>query len=41
MAQAMQGFRDAGEIERFTNLMEEMCHIVADKHGGSLKGAPP
>ena len=39
----MQGFRDPGEIDRFTSMFEEMCYIVATKHSGSLKGAllPP
>lgn len=36
-----QGFRDAAEIQRFTDMFEEMCYIVATKHSGSLKGAPP
>ena len=35
-----QGFRDAAEIQRFTDMFEEMCYIVATKHSGSLKGAP-
>lgn len=34
-----QGFRDEAEIQRFTDMFEEMCHIVATKHSGSLKGA--
>ena len=33
-----QGFRTKEEVQRFANLMEEMCHIVANKHSGSLKG---
>jgi len=33
-----QGFRTKEEVQRFSNLMEEMCHIVANKHSGSLKG---
>ncbi|GBG00279.1 glycolate dehydrogenase, partial [Raphidocelis subcapitata] len=33
-----QGFRNKEEVQRFSNLMEEMCHIVANKHSGSLKG---
>lgn len=33
-----QGFRTADEVQRFSNLMDEMCYIVATKHGGSLKG---
>lgn len=35
-----QGFRDAAEIQRFTDMFEEMCYIVATKHSGSLKGTP-
>jgi D-lactate dehydrogenase len=35
----VQGFRDKSEIDRFTNMFEEMCYIVATKHSGSLKGA--
>lgn len=35
----MQGFRDDKEVDRFTNMFEEMCYIVATKHSGSLKGA--
>ncbi len=34
----MQGFRTSEEVRRFHAMMEEMCHIVAVKHGGSLKG---
>lgn len=34
----LQGFRTADEVQRFSNLMDEMCYIVATKHGGSLKG---
>lgn len=33
-----QGFRDSEEIQRFTDMFEEMCYIVATKHSGSLKG---
>jgi D-lactate dehydrogenase len=33
-----QGFRTKEEVQRFGDLMEEMCHIVATKHSGSLKG---
>lgn len=33
-----QGFRNKEEVQRFGDLMDEMCHIVATKHGGSLKG---
>ncbi len=32
-----QGFRTKEEVQRFSELMEEMCYIVATKHGGSLK----
>jgi D-lactate dehydrogenase len=34
-----QGFRDENEIQRFTDMFEEMCYIVATKYSGSLKGA--
>ncbi|KAG2497441.1 hypothetical protein HYH03_004596 [Edaphochlamys debaryana] len=33
-----QGFRNKEEVQRFANLMEELCYIVATKHSGSLKG---
>jgi D-lactate dehydrogenase len=33
-----QGFRTPDEVQRFNDMMEEMCWIVATKHGGSLKG---
>lgn len=33
-----QGFRNREEVQRFSDLMEEMCYIVATKHSGSLKG---
>eukprot|EP00878_Enallax_costatus_P007347 GHUV01007694.1.p1 GENE.GHUV01007694.1~~GHUV01007694.1.p1 ORF type:complete len:822 (+),score=249.18 GHUV01007694.1:1374-3839(+) len=33
-----QGFRTKDEVQRFGDLMEEMCYIVATKHSGSLKG---
>eukprot|EP00879_Flechtneria_rotunda_P005800 GHRR01006103.1.p1 GENE.GHRR01006103.1~~GHRR01006103.1.p1 ORF type:complete len:946 (+),score=315.50 GHRR01006103.1:676-3513(+) len=33
-----QGFRTKDEVQRFADLMEEMCYIVATKHSGSLKG---
>ncbi|GAX77289.1 hypothetical protein CEUSTIGMA_g4735.t1 [Chlamydomonas eustigma] len=33
-----QGFRNKEEVQRFSDMMEEMCHIVATKHSGSLKG---
>jgi len=32
-----QGFRTAAEIERYDNMMQELCSLVAEKHGGSLK----
>jgi D-lactate dehydrogenase len=25
-------------VQRFSDMMDEMCHIVATKHSGSLKG---
>ena len=34
----MQGFRSPEEVQRFSDMMEEMCYIVATKHSGSLKG---
>ena len=33
----MQGFRSAEEVQRFSDMMDEMCYIVATKHSGSLK----
>jgi D-lactate dehydrogenase len=33
-----QGFRTPAEVQRFSDMMDEMCYIVATKHGGSLKG---
>ena len=33
----MQGFRTAEEVDRFGQLMDELCYIVATKHSGSLK----
>ncbi|PNW82667.1 hypothetical protein CHLRE_06g288700v5 [Chlamydomonas reinhardtii] len=33
-----QGFRNKEEVQRFSDMMEEMCHLVATKHSGSLKG---
>ncbi|KXZ46746.1 hypothetical protein GPECTOR_41g711 [Gonium pectorale] len=33
-----QGFRNKDEVQRFADMMEEMCYIVATKHSGSLKG---
>ena len=38
---ALQGFRNPREIDRFTSMFEEMCYIVATKHSGSLKGVHP
>lgn len=32
-----QGFRTPEEVQRFSDMMDELCHIVAVKHGGSLK----
>ena len=32
-----QGFRTPEEVQRFGQLMDEMCYIVATKHSGSLK----
>lgn len=32
-----QGFRSPEEVQRFSDMMEEMCYIVATKHSGSLK----
>lgn len=34
---AVQGFRSAEEVQRFSDMMDEMCYIVATKHSGSLK----
>lgn len=38
-----QGFRSPEEVQRFSDMMEEMCYIVATKHSGSLKASscPP
>lgn len=36
----VQGFRSAEEVQRFSDMMEEMCYIVATKHSGSLKVCP-
>ena len=33
----MQGFRNAEEVKRFSDLIDELCFIVATKHSGSLK----
>ena len=35
-----QGFRTAEEVQRFSDMMDEMCYIVATKHSGSLKARP-
>lgn len=32
-----QGFHNEAEVERFSAMMQELCEIVAEKHGGSLK----
>lgn len=32
-----QGFRTAEEVQRFSDMFDELCHLVAVKHGGSLK----
>lgn len=32
-----QGFRTPEEVQRFGQLMDEMCYLVATKHSGSLK----
>eukprot|EP00983_Pelagomonas_calceolata_P109601 1159572-Pelagomonas_calceolata.AAC.5 len=34
----LQGFRNKAEVQRFADMMEEMCYIVATKNSGSLKG---
>ena len=36
----MQGFRSAEEVDRFGQMMDELCYIVATKHSGSLKVLP-
>ena len=36
-AVCVQGFRTAEEVDRFGQLMDELCYIVATKHSGSLK----
>ncbi len=36
-APLLQGFRTPDEVQRFSNMMDEMCYIVATKHSGSLK----
>lgn len=35
-----QGFRTKEEVQRFGQLMDEMCWLVATKHSGSLKVNP-
>lgn len=32
-----QGFRNSEEVARFSAMFDELCHIVAVKHSGSLK----
>ena len=32
-----QGFRTDEEVQRFGQLMDEMCYLVATKHSGSLE----
>jgi D-lactate dehydrogenase len=32
-----QGFRNTAEVERYDAMMQELCSLVAEKHGGSLK----
>jgi len=32
-----QGFRTVQEVERYDAMMQELCSLVAEKHGGSLK----
>jgi hypothetical protein len=32
-----QGFRTKEEVQRFADLMEEMCTIVATKHSGKWR----
>jgi len=32
-----QGFRTDEEVERYSAMMQELCEIVAEKYGGSLK----
>ena len=34
----LQGFRTPEEVQRFHVMFDELCHIVATKHSGSLKG---
>ena len=33
-----QGFRNADDLQQFSDMMQDMCEIVALKYGGSLKG---
>ena len=40
VAMHAQGFRTAEEVQRFSDMMDEMCYIVATKHSGSLKACP-
>ena len=35
----LQGFRTKEEVQRFADLMEEMCTIVATKHSGEPCGS--
>lgn len=35
---AAQGFRTPEEVQRFHEMFDELCYIVATKHSGSLKG---
>jgi len=37
----LQGFRSAEEVQRFSDMMDEMCYLVATKHSGSLKVRQP
>jgi len=32
-----QGFRNDEEVDRYSRMMQELCELVADKYGGSLK----
>eukprot|EP00217_Crustomastix_stigmatica_P007397 CAMPEP_0183793250 /NCGR_PEP_ID=MMETSP0803_2-20130417/3086_1 /TAXON_ID=195967 /ORGANISM="Crustomastix stigmata, Strain CCMP3273" /LENGTH=1128 /DNA_ID=CAMNT_0026037623 /DNA_START=16 /DNA_END=3400 /DNA_ORIENTATION=- len=32
-----QGFRTDAEVKQYSAMMQELCEIVAEKHGGSLK----
>ena len=33
-----QGFNDGEDLDQFSDMMDDMCNIVAVKYGGSLKG---